>query len=97
MQFAINIDDERIVDVIEQKAADKIINDIEKDVREAIFCKSYYSQHLELNDKCQSIVKQFLEENKKEISELVAKNIAERAVHYKEIQSAKKKFEEEAE
>lgn len=41
VQFAIGIDDERIQKLAEDYASKKVVDDIEKDIRERIYGRSY--------------------------------------------------------
>lgn len=99
LQFAINIDDERIKQIIEEKASKQIIEDIENDIRDSLFNEAFpsvYSCHNSkiLSSQTEHIVMKFLKENKDEIIQLVSKQIYESVIRTKKLQEAKKALKE---
>lgn len=81
VQFAINIDDDRIRKIIEETAEKQIIEEIKKEVERSIF-QSYYSGginkgHLQMwaTDK---LINSIIEENKEQIIEQAVKSLADK-------------------
>ena len=84
LQFAINIDDETIKSRIEKSATDKMVNDLTRDVRDAIFTRLSNSG---FRPSAERIIKGVFEDSKDEIIERASKMVAEsikRSKRYKE-------------
>lgn len=84
VQFAIGIDDEAIKNEVMESAEKQIIENIEKDIKDAIFHKNYYGKRT--ND-LQAWVKVMIEKeimkNKEEIIQLAVKELADRLARTK--------------
>lgn len=95
LQFAIDIDDSQIKKLIKEGAVKKIIEDIDKDLRNEMFESNYYGASARLSSQAERIIRDFLEENKDEILQIVADKIYEKTVRTKKIQEIKKALKED--
>lgn len=81
VQFAIGIDDDAIKDRIMQNAEKKITDDIEQQVRDALFDRGW-KKHANIDDPLngysERIVSNFLEQHKQEIIDKAAEHLADK-------------------
>ena len=83
VQFAVGIDDERIVNLVTEHAEKEIIKDLKQDVANRIFQPYYYKGNADpkkdrLSCFSENLVKEFLEENKEYIIDKAATILADR-------------------
>lgn len=77
VQFAISIDDERIKNIIEEKAADQIIIDIEKEIKNSLPRKwGYRNEDIDWLSIVYSKAGEIIEESRDEIVDASVKRIA---------------------
>ena len=87
LQFGINIDDDRIIKIIETKAEKEIIKTLTNQVGRAIFQINYYNRD-DYNEHCLSnyskrLLQTFFEDHKTEIIDSAAKHLADRLARSK--------------
>jgi hypothetical protein len=87
IQFAINIDDDRIIKIIEAKAEKEIIKTLTNQVGRQIFQANYhsrdgYDEHC-LSDYSKHLLQTFFEDHKTEIIDATAKYLADRLARSK--------------
>ena len=86
IQFAVGIDDERIVKHIEERAEKTITDELKKKVEQQMFrCNFYGEPTRELSNWTASLVESFLKDHKDEIIELAGKHLAEKLVRTKAV------------
>lgn len=90
VQFAIGIDDERIVKLVEENASKQIIGELKQQVANRIFSANYYGQNAnpsrdKLSDVSEKIVADFLEDNKDIIIQRASEILADRMLKSKTI------------
>lgn len=82
LQFAIDIDDARIVEMIERDAQKQVIGEIKQAVVNRLFDPGYYRKTATISDKLSDFSKQivtdFLEANKDEVIDRASKYLAEK-------------------
>lgn len=82
LQFAIDIDDARIVEMIERDAQKQIISEIKQAVVNKLFDPGYYRNTATMSDKLsdfsKKIVTDFLEAHQEEVIDKAAKYLAEK-------------------
>lgn len=82
IQIAIGVDDVAISKIVKEQAAKTIIANIERDVRNKLFSKSYYNKNATaddpLSDFSRELVVEFLEKNKYAIILKTSENLADR-------------------
>lgn len=83
VQFAVGIDDQRIVNLVEENASKQIIGELKQQVANRIFRSSYYGQnvdpyHDKLSDTSERIVSGFLNENKDIIVQRASEILADK-------------------
>ena len=88
IQFAIGIDDDRIVKLVEDKASKQIIGDLKQQVANRIFSAYYCGQNAnpstdKLSDLSVQIVSDFLKDNKDVIVERASELLADKMLKSK--------------
>lgn len=88
IQFAIGIDDDRIVKLVEDNASKQIIGDLKQQVANRIFSAYYYGQNAnpstdKLSDLSVQIVSDFLKDNKDVIVERASELLADKMLKSK--------------
>lgn len=83
IQFAIGIDDERIVNLVEENASKQIIGELKQQLANRIFSPNYYGQNVDpnrdkLSDASERIVSGFLNENKDIIVQRASEILADK-------------------
>lgn len=83
VQFAIGIDDDRIVNLVEENASNQIIGELKQQVANRIFSAYYYGSNANpkrdpLSDMSERIVADFLNENKEAILQRAAEVLADK-------------------
>lgn len=83
IQFAIGIDDDRIVKLVEDNASKQIIRDIKQQIANRIFSAHYSGQNAnpsrdKLSTASEGIVSDFLKDNKDVIVERASEMLADR-------------------
>ncbi len=82
VQFAINFDDQRITEIVEEKAAKEIIASMEQKVCDRVFKPRYYNGKGDpkegFNNWMDGKVEDFLEAHKQEIIEMAGRFLADR-------------------
>ena len=82
VQFAINFDDQRITESVEQNAEKVIIDDLKQKINDRLFKSQYYGGHGDPKNGLQDWVKMrvdgFLEEHKQEIIGMAATHLADK-------------------
>lgn len=88
VQFAIGIDDEAIVKIVNENAERVIINDLKQQVANKLFQRDYYRNNADperdpLSTFAKGIVERFLVENKDIIIERAAEQLADKLARTK--------------
>ena len=96
VQFAISIDDRTIEDRIKKSAEKQIIDAIQKKVEDELF-EIHYGHRVGCADWVKRKVDDFLENNRNEILDRAAAQLAERLLRSKAGKDLLRKVEEEAE
>lgn len=83
VQFAIGIDDNRIVNLVEENASKQIIGELKQQVANRIFSANYYGSNANpardpLSDMSQRIVSDFLNDNKDVIVQRASEILADK-------------------
>ena len=95
VQFAINFDDQRITEIVEQNAAKEIIAGIEQKVCDRMYNANFYggkrSPQNGFSNWMDGKVEKFMEEHKQEIIEMAGRFLADRLARTK---AAKEMFGE---
>lgn len=83
VQFAVGIDDQRIVNLVEENASKQIIGELKQQVANRIFRSNYYGEnvdpnHDKLSDTSERIVSGFLNENKDVIVQRASEILADK-------------------
>lgn len=90
IQFAVGIDDDRIVNLVEANASKQIIGELKQQVANRIFSANYYSKNADpsrdqLSDASVQIVSDFLKANKDTIVERASEILADKMFKSKTI------------
>lgn len=82
VQFAISIDDLGVEQIVKEKAAKTIIDDLKQEVRNKLYCTSYYHRNASSDDPLSSfsegIILSVLNEEREKIIEKAAALLARR-------------------
>lgn len=87
VQFAISIDDSAIEEKIYNKAVDNITDEIKKSVRRIMIDREYFN-YAEPTEFAEKIFKEWLDEHKTEIINLMSEKLAEKMSKTKAIKEA---------
>lgn len=82
LQFAVSIDEDRIVKMVEDRAVQAAVNDIHKVVKEKNESRGYYKQSY-VDKVIEDKVKNLIKENQEVIIEKAATKLAEKLVRTK--------------
>ena len=90
IQFAVGIDDDRIVNLVEANASKQIIGELKQQVANRIFSANYYCKNADpsrdqLSEASVQIVSDFLEANKDTIVERASEILADKMFKSKTI------------
>lgn len=90
IQFAVGIDDDRIVNLVEANASKQIIGDLKQQVANRIFSANYYDKNADpsrdqLSEASVKIVSDFLKDNKDNIVERASEILADKMFKSKTI------------
>ena len=90
IQFAVGIDDDRIVNLVEENASKQIIGDLKQQVANRIFSANYYDKNADpsrdqLSEASVKIVSDFLKDNKDNIVERASEILADKMFKSKTI------------
>lgn len=96
VQFAIGVDDERIQKIMEESAAQQVLNDI----KEFSHGKSYYgnslnSEPVKLREIFAEKISEYVKEHADEVLELAIKEVAKNMTHTKKVKETLNKIAEE--
>lgn len=90
IQFAVRIDDDRIVNLVEANASKQIIGELKQQVANRIFSANYYDKNADpsrdqLSEASVKIVSDFLKDNKDNIVERASEILADKMFKSKTI------------
>lgn len=90
IQFAVGIDDDRIVSLVEENASKQIIGELKQQVANRIFSSNYYGKNADpsrdqLSEASVKIVSDFLKDNKDNIVERASEILADKMFKSKTI------------
>jgi hypothetical protein len=90
IQFAVGIDDDRIVNLVEANASKQIIGELKQQVANRIFSANYYDKNADpsrdqLSEASVKIVSDFLKDNKDNIVERASEILADKMFKSKTI------------
>ena len=101
VQIAIGVDDDRIKNIIEEKAEEQIILQLTQEIRDVIFKKSsYYRKHADpardpLSNFSEGLMMDVIEKHTDTIVEKAAELLADRLMRTKAVKEAIKRVTEE--